>query len=112
MDPAASAASRARGLATVITPPGLGACSPHKRTSPQPVTARPPSPRTVAGWILCRPDTRTEPGQLQLKAARTHCPENDALTRHVRSFATMLTERLPGWLVHTVTLSGSGLSRK
>ena len=31
-----------------------------------------------------------------------HCPEIDALTRHVRSFATMLTERqgerLPGWL--------------
>lgn len=33
----------------------------------------------------------------------THCPEIDALTRHVRSFAVMLTERqgerLPEWLV-------------
>ncbi|MFD4370205.1 transposase [Streptomyces sp. NPDC058486] len=66
------------------------------------MTARPPTPRTVAGWILRRPDTLTEPEQLQLKAVRTHCPEIDALTRHVRSFATMLTERqgerLPDWL--------------
>ncbi|WP_308280280.1 ISL3 family transposase [Streptomyces iranensis] len=73
-----------------------------KRTSPQPVTARPPSPRKVAGWILSRPETLTEPEQLQLKTVRTHCPELDALTRHVRSFAVMLTERqgerLPDWL--------------
>ncbi|TXS40055.1 ISL3 family transposase [Streptomyces sp. OR43] len=73
-----------------------------KRTSPQPVTARPPSPRTVAGWILRRPETLTETEQLQLKAVRAHCPELDALTGHVRSFATMLTERqgerLPDWL--------------
>ncbi|MFC9280645.1 ISL3 family transposase [Streptomyces collinus] len=73
-----------------------------KRTSPRPVTARPPSPRTVARWILRHPDTLTETEQLQLKAVRTHCPEIDALTRLVRSFATMLTERrgerLPDWL--------------
>ncbi|MFH8701852.1 transposase [Streptomyces chartreusis] len=73
-----------------------------KRTSPRPVTARPPSPRTVAGWVLRRPETLTEAEQLQLKTVRAHCPEIDALTRHVRSFATMLTERqgerLPDWL--------------
>ncbi|MFG3024484.1 transposase [Streptomyces sp. NPDC048254] len=73
-----------------------------KRTSPQPVTARPPSPRSVAGWILRRPDTLTETEQLQLKAVRTHYSELDALTGHVRFFATMLTERqgerLPDWL--------------
>ncbi|MET9586896.1 ISL3 family transposase [Streptomyces sp. NPDC006539] len=73
-----------------------------KRTSPRPVTARPPSPRAVAGWILRHPDTLAESEQLQLKAVRTRCPELDALTRHVRSFATMLTERqgerLPDWL--------------
>ncbi|MGY4984070.1 ISL3 family transposase [Streptomyces sp. 900105755] len=73
-----------------------------KRTSPRPVTARPPSPRRVAGWIFRRPDTLTESEQIQLKFVRTHCPELDALTRHVRSFATMLTERqgdrLPDWL--------------
>ncbi|MEU0946840.1 ISL3 family transposase [Streptomyces canus] len=73
-----------------------------KRTSPRPVTARPPSPRTVAGWILRRPEVLTEPERLQLNTVRTHCPELDALTRHVRSFAVMLTERqgerLPDWL--------------
>ncbi|WPO76758.1 transposase (plasmid) [Streptomyces sp. KN37] len=73
-----------------------------KRTSPRPVTARPPSPRTVSRWILSRPETLTEPEQLQLKTIRTQCPELDALTRHVRSFATMLTdcqgERLTDWL--------------
>ncbi|MEE1745214.1 transposase [Streptomyces sp. JV184] len=69
-----------------------------KRTSPRPVTARSPSPRLVAGWILRHPDTLTEAEQLQLKNVRTHCPELDALTRHVRSFAVMLTGRLPDWL--------------
>ncbi|MFI7257566.1 transposase [Streptomyces anulatus] len=58
--------------------------------------------RTVAGWILHRPDTLPETEQFQLKTVRTHCSELDALTRHVRSFATMLTERqgerLPDWL--------------
>ncbi|WP_436961266.1 transposase [Streptomyces sp. SudanB182_2057] len=73
-----------------------------KRTSPRPVTARPSSPRTVSKWILSRPETLTEPEQLQLKIIRTQCPELDALTRHVRSFATMLTDRqgdrLLAWL--------------
>ncbi|GDY49399.1 hypothetical protein SVIO_000220 [Streptomyces violaceusniger] len=75
----------------------------HKtRTSPRPVTARPPSPRAVAGWILRRPESLAETETLQLKTVRAHCPELDALTRHVRSFATMLTDRqgqrLPDWL--------------
>jgi hypothetical protein len=73
-----------------------------KRTSSRPVTARPPSPRTVSGWILGRPETLAEPEQLQLKTVRTQCPELDALTRHDRSFAVMLTQRqgehLPAWL--------------
>ncbi|MFH8411434.1 hypothetical protein ACH4FX_42765 [Streptomyces sp. NPDC018019] len=63
------------------------------------MTARPPPPRVVAGWILRHPDTLSESGQLQPKAVRTHCPELDALTRHTRSFVAMLTglqgERLP-----------------
>jgi transposase len=73
-----------------------------KRTSARPVTVRPPSPLTVAGWILSRPEILTEPEQLHLKTVRSHCPELDALSRHVRSFAVMLTERqgerLPDWL--------------
>ncbi|MEU4732092.1 ISL3 family transposase [Streptomyces sp. NPDC023588] len=73
-----------------------------KRTSPRPVAARPPSPRAVAGWILRRPEALTESEQLQLKTVSADCPEIAALTRHVRSFATILTERqgerLPDWL--------------
>ncbi|MEV7356853.1 ISL3 family transposase [Kitasatospora sp. NPDC091276] len=72
-----------------------------KRTSPQPVTA-PPPPRTVAGWIIRRPSALSEAEQLQLKTVLAYCPELDAFTRHVRSFAVMLTERqgqrFPDWL--------------
>ncbi len=71
-----------------------------KRTSP--VTAQPPAPGVVTGWILSRPESLTEIGQLQLKAVLADCPELDALIDHVRSFARMLTEcqgeRLPQWL--------------
>ncbi|MFD6280172.1 hypothetical protein ACFWFI_32120 [Streptomyces sp. NPDC060209] len=67
----------------------------EKRTSPRPVTVLPLSPWTVAGWILRHPDTLTKTEQLQFKAVRARCSELDALTEHVQSFATMLTERLP-----------------
>ncbi|MFF9505087.1 ISL3 family transposase [Streptomyces sp. NPDC014656] len=73
-----------------------------KRTSPRPITAQPPAPRQVARWILSRPETLTEVEQLRLKAVLANCPELEALTGHVRSFAKMLTERqgrrLPEWL--------------
>ncbi|MFD5936114.1 hypothetical protein [Streptomyces sp. NPDC060333] len=73
-----------------------------KRTSPNPITARPPSPRVVAGWILRRPETLPEIDHLRLKAVLVHCPELNALTTHVRSFAQILAERqgerLPQWL--------------
>ncbi|WP_406483284.1 ISL3 family transposase [Streptomyces platensis] len=73
-----------------------------KRTSPQPITAQPPAPRPVTRWILSRPESLTEIEKLRLKAVLANCPELDALTGHVRSFARMLTERqgdrLPQWL--------------
>ncbi|MBT2415461.1 transposase [Streptomyces sp. ISL-12] len=66
------------------------------------MTARPSSPRTVAGWILRRPETLPEADRLRLKTVRARCPGLVALTTHVRSFAAMLTgrrgERLPQWL--------------
>ncbi|MCC3771036.1 hypothetical protein [Streptomyces sp. UNOC14_S4] len=40
----------------------------------------------MAGWIFRHPETLTEAEHLQLKAVRTHCPELDALTEHVRSW--------------------------
>lgn len=56
-------------------------------------------PRPASQWIVSRPETLTEIEQLRLKAVLANCPELDALTGHVRSFAQMLTEhqgeRLP-----------------
>ncbi|WP_199272905.1 hypothetical protein [Streptomyces broussonetiae] len=52
-----------------------------------------PSPRSVAGWVLRRPKTLSDTEQLLLKNVRANCPEIDALTRHVWTFVTMLTER-------------------
>lgn len=57
----------------------------QKRTSPRPVTAQPPSPRTVAGWILRRPTALSESEQLQLKTVLVHCPELDALSGYCRT---------------------------
>ncbi|MFE4453089.1 hypothetical protein [Streptomyces sp. NPDC056796] len=70
----------------------------QRRISPRPVAASPPSSRTVAGWVLGRPEDLSGTEHLPLTNARANCPEIDARTRHVRSFATMLTERLPDWL--------------
>ncbi|MCX4586371.1 transposase [Streptomyces sp. NBC_01481] len=74
----------------------------EKRLSPERVSARPPTPRTVSGWILRHPDSLAASKQLRLQAVLAQCPELDALTGHVRSFARMLTERegerLPEWL--------------
>ncbi|GAA1087047.1 hypothetical protein [Streptomyces javensis] len=52
-----------------------------KRLSTDPVTAPPPSPHTVSGWILSPPDAITEVEQLR-KAVLSRCPELDALAGH------------------------------
>ncbi len=73
-----------------------------KRAKPGQVAPRPPTPHTVAGWILRHPDSLDEQERLGLKAVLAGCPEVDALTGHVRAFARILTERrgdlLPSWL--------------
>ncbi|MBT2407929.1 MULTISPECIES: transposase [unclassified Streptomyces] len=49
-----------------------------------------------------RPEALSETEQLCLKAVLAQCPELEALTGHVRSFAEMMTqrqgERLPQWI--------------
>ncbi|MFD4116902.1 transposase [Streptomyces niveus] len=76
--------------------------SSRSSTSPRPVTAQPPTPRAVTRWILSRPETLTDTEHIRLKEVLANCPELQALTGHVRSFAEMLTERqghrLPQWL--------------
>ncbi|MGW0909436.1 ISL3 family transposase [Streptomyces sp. NPDC002853] len=52
----------------------------------------------VTRWTLSRPETLTQIEQLRLKAVLANCPELDALTGHVRSFAQMPTERQGEWL--------------
>ena len=72
---------------------------PFRDTVPE---GRPPSPRTVSGWILTHPDALAEKGRLKLKSVLAHCSELDALAGHVRSLGQMLTqrqgERLPEWI--------------
>ncbi|MFE0921208.1 hypothetical protein ACFW6M_31515 [Streptomyces nigra] len=72
------------------------------RTSPAAPAARPPSSRTVAGWILTHPDTLPESEHLKLKSVLTGCPELDALAGYVRAFGKMLTQlqgdQLPQWI--------------
>jgi hypothetical protein len=84
---------------------GYGAVSAYirpMRTTPQPVGTRPPSARRVAGWIATHPDDLAEQHGPVLTSVLAHCPELDALTRHVRAFADMLVhlkgERLPQWI--------------
>ncbi|MFJ3520665.1 ISL3 family transposase, partial [Streptomyces sp. NPDC090131] len=65
--------------------------------------AQPKEPRqTDHTGMKQRTKTTSKTEHLHLKNIRANCPEIDALTRHVRSFGTMLTERqgerLPDWL--------------
>lgn len=72
------------------------------RPSPAAPAARPPSSRSVAGWILTHPDTLPESDHLKLESVLAGRPELDALTGHVRAFGKMLTQlqgdQLPQWI--------------
>lgn len=61
-----------------------------------------PRPRSVTRWIMIHPDDLRPQDAVTLKDIRSACPELDAVTRHVRSFATMLRDlhgdRLPAWI--------------
>jgi len=61
-----------------------------------------PRPRTVTRWIMIHPDHLRPDDGVTLKEIRAACPELDAVTRHVRSFATMMRDlrgdRLSSWI--------------
>jgi DNA-binding NarL/FixJ family response regulator len=51
-----------------------------------------PRPRTVTRWIMIHPDDLRPDDAVTLKEIRAACPELDAVTRHVRSLATMMRD--------------------
>ena len=74
-----------------------------KKDAVAPPPPRPvPRPRTVTRWIMIHPDDLRPDHAVTLKEIRVACPELDAVTRHVRSFATMMRDlrgdRLPSWI--------------
>ena len=69
------------------------------------VTPAPAVPKTreITRWLLSRPGNLGDGDQARLAAVRAGCPHLDALARHIRDFAEMMTRRqgllaLEDWL--------------
>jgi hypothetical protein len=79
------------------------------RPAKAPLRPPPPTVREVTGWLTRHPDSLTEDERPQLTALLDRCPELQAASDHVRSFATMLTtltgQDLPQW-ISDVTAAG------
>ncbi|MFB7445710.1 ISL3 family transposase [Streptomyces mirabilis] len=79
-----------------------------------PPIARPPSPRTATGWITRHPDHLREDDQQQLKTLLARSPELTAAAGHVRTFATIMTnregDRLPHWIADVCADDQCGLA--
>ncbi|MDQ1013081.1 transposase [Streptomyces sp. V4I23] len=58
-------------------------------------------------WLLTHPDALIESDQARLKAVLANCPQQDALAKHVRTFAHMVTDlhgdQLPEWIASART---------
>ncbi|MFF5306693.1 hypothetical protein ACFY5F_45770 [Streptomyces sp. NPDC013161] len=56
----------------------------------------------MTGWITRNPDRMSDDDQQKLKTILARCPELEAATGHVRSFAAMMAirsaSRLPDWI--------------
>jgi transposase len=72
------------------------------RLAKAPLPQVPPTVREVANWLTRRPDSLTEDEQPRLKAILGRCPELQAASDQVRSFAAMITgltgQDLPQWI--------------
>ncbi|WP_369228721.1 ISL3 family transposase (plasmid) [Streptomyces sp. R39] len=76
---------------------------PFKSTTAAPPTPRvAPRPRRIGRWIMTKPGNLSDEDALALKEIRAGCPELDAVTGHVRDFATMMRDltgsELPVWM--------------
>jgi transposase len=85
------------------------------RPAKAPLPPTPPTVRQVTGWLTRRPDSLTEDEQPQLKALLARCPELQAASDHIRSFATMLTnltghDHLAQWISDVKAAELPGLS--
>ncbi|MFI9781374.1 ISL3 family transposase [Streptomyces sp. NPDC051956] len=72
-------------------------------TAAAPAEPRPaPRPRRIVRWIMTNPGNLPDEDALALKEILASCPELDAVTRHVRDFATMMRnhsgDQLPAWM--------------
>lgn len=84
------------------------------RTEPAAIAPAPPSVRQITGWITRHPDALREHEKQQLKEVLAACPELDAATGHVRTFARMLTNlegaNLPEWITAAGAADLPGIS--
>ncbi len=67
-----------------------------------PPIARPPSPREATGWIRAHPDHLREDDRQRLKHLLARSPELLAAADHVRTFATIMTNREGDRLRHRI----------
>jgi transposase len=74
----------------------------RNRPAREPLPPAPPTVRDVTNWLCRRPDTLTGDEKPRLKAILDRCPELQAASDQIRSFAAMITELtgqdLPQWM--------------
>ncbi|MEU5727436.1 hypothetical protein ABZ783_37315 [Micromonospora sp. NPDC047738] len=66
--------------------------------APRPI----PAPRATASWLLTHPDRLQPDHAATLNDVQAACPHLNAIARHVRTFAVMMTnltgQQLPAWI--------------